>query len=168
MTITIKELPGLVERLRAIVSTLHSGGTLYEEDAQDISRAVKVIEAKFYGPAEEISELVERLNDEAMRLQGRGIDRGCVDSSLAGGLATEAADTLESLAAELARLREALMDAAGHFDSLSAWRGGSHTFDGNMGHQPRDFDSEDWDMIESSARGAAAIARKALSGGSPE
>ena len=99
-SIPIEELPGLVERLRAIVSTLHSGGTLYEEDAQDISRAVKVIEAKFYGPAEEISELVERLNDEAMRLQGRGIDRGCVDSSLAGGLATEAADTLESLAAE--------------------------------------------------------------------
>jgi hypothetical protein len=40
-------------------------------------------------------DLAERLNDEAMRLQGRGIDRGCVDSSLAGSLAIEAAELIE-------------------------------------------------------------------------
>jgi hypothetical protein len=51
-------------------------------------------------------ELIERLNDEAMRLQGRGIDRGCVDSSLAGNLAMEAADTIEALLSRVDKLEE--------------------------------------------------------------
>ena len=46
-------------------------------------------------------EICERLNDEAMRLLGRGIDRGDVDSSLAGNLALEAADTIEALYGQL-------------------------------------------------------------------
>lgn len=56
-------------------------------------------------------ELVERLNDEAMRLQGQGIDRGCVDSSLAGSLALEAADRIEELEAALAARPSAQPDA---------------------------------------------------------
>jgi hypothetical protein len=40
-----------------------------------------------------------------MHLQGRGIDRGCVDSSLSGSLALEAADTITELLEALSQLR---------------------------------------------------------------
>lgn len=66
-------------------------------------------------PDTDMEGLVERLNDEVMRLQGRSIDRGCVDSGLSANLAMETADAIETLlrkqaedAAELKALREEL------------------------------------------------------------
>lgn len=43
------------------------------------------------------AELVRELRDEAMRLSGRSLDRGCVDSGIASNLADRAADRIESL-----------------------------------------------------------------------
>ena len=53
----------------------------------------------------DIEDLIERLDDEAMRLHGRGIDRGCVDSSLAGNLALEVSSALSAQQREIAELR---------------------------------------------------------------
>ncbi len=52
-------------------------------------------------------DLVIRLHDEAMRLSGQSIDRGCVDSGIASNLADAAADALTEARAEIERLREA-------------------------------------------------------------
>jgi hypothetical protein len=59
------------------------------------------------GTAQE-RELIERLENEEMRLAGQSIDRGCVDSGLSATLAREAADALESRIAEGEAMREAL------------------------------------------------------------
>ena len=48
-----------------------------------------------------MSDIVERLEAEAMRLSGHSIDRGSAEAGLSAVLATEAADEIE-------RLREAL------------------------------------------------------------
>lgn len=48
-----------------------------------------------------MSDIVERLRDEATRLSGRSIDRGCVDSGIASNLANAAADEIERLREEL-------------------------------------------------------------------
>jgi len=45
------------------------------------------------------AELMRELRDEAMRLSGRSLDRGCVDSGIASNLADRAADRLEALSA---------------------------------------------------------------------
>lgn len=50
-------------------------------------------------------KLIERLREDALHLSGRGIDRGCVDSSLSGGLADEAADAIERLTRDLKNAR---------------------------------------------------------------
>jgi hypothetical protein len=55
---------------------------------------------------DEDRELIERLEDEEMRLSGRSIDRGCVDSGIAANLAREAAARLESLLSDKAKLEE--------------------------------------------------------------
>jgi hypothetical protein len=46
-------------------------------------------------------DIVERLQEEAMRLSGRSLDRGCAESGIAANLADEAVSEIE-------RLREAL------------------------------------------------------------
>jgi hypothetical protein len=48
-----------------------------------------------------MSDLTERLRDEATRLSGRSFDRSCVDSGIAANLADEAADEIERLRAAL-------------------------------------------------------------------
>jgi hypothetical protein len=53
-------------------------------------------------------EICERLLDEEMRLAGQAIDRGCVDSSLSGILAREAADLIQQQQATIERLSAAL------------------------------------------------------------
>lgn len=42
-------------------------------------------------------------------------------------------------------------------EEIGRWRKDCHAHDADMGHEPRDFDSEDWDMVESFARRAAAL-----------
>lgn len=59
----------------------------------------------------------------------------------------EAADALEAN-------KRALSDARQALKCLSNWRNDCHGHDEDMGHEPRDFDSEDWDMIERYARKA--------------
>lgn len=53
-------------------------------------------------------DLVSRLHDEAMRLSGQSIDRGCVDSGIASNLADAAADALSEARAEIVSLRTEL------------------------------------------------------------
>lgn len=53
----------------------------------------------------QIAETVARLREEGTTLHGIAIDRGSVDASLSGLLADEAADLLQSLAAENAALK---------------------------------------------------------------
>jgi hypothetical protein len=48
---------------------------------------------------EMIADILERLNDEQLRLSGRGIDQGCVDSCLSSVLALETISLIEALAA---------------------------------------------------------------------
>lgn len=50
-------------------------------------------------------DLVSRLRDEAVRLSGQSIDRGCVDSGIGSNLADAAADALTEARAEIERLR---------------------------------------------------------------
>jgi hypothetical protein len=57
---------------------------------------------------QDVADLVERLNEDAMRLSGSSIDRGCADCGLAANLAAEAANLLEQQAQTLSRVREAL------------------------------------------------------------
>lgn len=52
-----------------------------------------------------MSDIVKRLNDEFVRLSGRSIERGCVDSGIASNIAAQAA-------AEITRLRTLLDEAA--------------------------------------------------------
>lgn len=44
-----------------------------------------------------MSDLIERLNEEAMRLSGRSLDRGCADSGISSNLADEAAARIDEL-----------------------------------------------------------------------
>lgn len=48
-------------------------------------------------------DLVSSLRDEAMRLSGQSIDRGCVDSGIGSNLADAAADALTEARAEIER-----------------------------------------------------------------
>ena len=48
--------------------------------------------------------LQERLRDDAARLSGQSIERGCCDSGLAANLAHEAADALDAAEARIAEL----------------------------------------------------------------
>jgi hypothetical protein len=54
-----------------------------------------------------MSDLVDRLNEEARRLSGRSLDRGCADSGIASNLADEAASRIESIEAEYHEERRA-------------------------------------------------------------
>lgn len=56
--------------------------------------------------------LAARLRNEYMALMGYGIERGSVDASISGALACEAADAIDALVAEVARLWEAGQEAA--------------------------------------------------------
>ncbi|RTL51247.1 MAG: hypothetical protein EKK40_10415 [Bradyrhizobiaceae bacterium] len=51
-----------------------------------------------------------RLREEALRLSGHSIDRGCVDSGIAANLADESADEIDRLTAEVERLSKLLRD----------------------------------------------------------
>lgn len=51
-------------------------------------------------------DIVERLREEAMRLSGRSLDRGCADSGIASNLADEAADRVEHIAETMGKLGE--------------------------------------------------------------
>lgn len=53
-----------------------------------------------------MSDLVERLSDEWQRLSSQSLDRGCADSGVASNLASEAADEITRLRAEVERLRD--------------------------------------------------------------
>jgi chromosome segregation ATPase len=55
------------------------------------------------------TDLVAELRDEVLRLSGRSIDRGCVDSGLASLLAEKAADTIERLTRERDEARAAAL-----------------------------------------------------------
>lgn len=52
------------------------------------------------------SDLIAELRDEGMRLSGRSIDRGCVDSGIAAVLADRAAEALTSQSLSLSEARE--------------------------------------------------------------
>jgi hypothetical protein len=59
-------------------------------------------------------EICERLLDEEMRLAGQAIDRGCVDSSLSGILAREAADLIQQQQATIERLSALVEESLYH------------------------------------------------------
>lgn len=62
--------------------------------------------------------LVERLNDEQLRLSGRSIERGCADSGIAANLAMDAVTTIEAQAARIAELEGALEPFAAMADEI--------------------------------------------------
>jgi hypothetical protein len=57
----------------------------------------------------------------------------------------------------------ALRNAEDNFRAISNWRKDCHAHDADMGHELRDFDDEDWEMVETYARRAAARVGDALS-----
>lgn len=63
-------------------------------------------------------DLVRELREEAMRLSGRSIDRGCIDSGIAANLAEKAASALEAQSKEIEALRAALEPFARHIDEM--------------------------------------------------
>lgn len=65
--------------------------------------------------------ICERLLDEEMRLAGQAIDRGCVDSSLSGILANQAADLIQQQQATIERLSDALVRLRSFFTALDDW-----------------------------------------------
>lgn len=50
-----------------------------------------------------MADIVDELRNEANRLSGRSLDRGCVDSGIAANLADKAADEIERLRAAVLR-----------------------------------------------------------------
>lgn len=54
---------------------------------------------------------------------------------------------LRSLREKVARYEEAL-------ERISDWRNLAHEYDEDAGNGPRDFDDEDWDMVENCAKDA--------------
>ena len=67
----------------------------------------------------DIAGLCERLRDSVRDTGYMGIEHGCQTCSLAGLLNDEAADTLERQAAEIERLRGALVGLLGFVGQLS-------------------------------------------------
>lgn len=69
------------------------------------------------------TDLIERLREESLRLSGRSIDRGCVDSGIAANLADEAATAFTEQAARIAKLEAELIQSRNFWsDELSASR----------------------------------------------
>lgn len=71
-----------------------------------------------------MTDIVERLHDEATRLMGRAFGESCgsPDCGLAANLATEAADTIERLRAELKAQRSAVVrECAGVANETAEW-----------------------------------------------
>ena len=107
---------GLIERINYVVKTarqyeaamirvpdaVHGAGERLEQAKVELRAALTPL------PQADRDELVERLDDEAMRLHGRGIDQGCVDSSLSANLAYEASARIQQDAVTTAGLRDAL------------------------------------------------------------
>jgi hypothetical protein len=71
----------------------------------------------------ELEPLMARLEDEEMRLMGRSIDQGCVDSGLAANVARETAQAIEGLLLRIESLTEALTPSG---DTKAAYHGEFH------------------------------------------
>lgn len=66
------------------------------------------------------SDLVERLEEEAIRLSGRSIDNGCVDSGIASNLAANAAARIAELEAALSAEKAKVAEAVRERDNSRA------------------------------------------------
>ena len=66
------------------------------------------------------TDLVAELRDEVLRLSGRSIDRGCVDSGLGSLLAEKAADTIERITRERDEARQWVDDESRKLENMEA------------------------------------------------
>jgi len=94
----------------------------------------------------ELSEKHEALREEVQGLREKNVERLTKERDIARD--------------DIAALSGAIEPALEFIHEVARWREKCHEYDEDMGHEPRDFDEEEWDILERAARRVLAQLRE--------